>query len=485
MKKLAVALTLALCVLVAVLVGRTWSLAGSTTLPAAAVKIDLDASTLAGRLAKALQIQTIAHVPPEPNELVPFQALHELMRSLFPRAFSALKTEVIAGGSLLMTWQGSDPSLPPILLLSHQDVVPVSPGTEGDWLHPAFSGVIDQGFIWGRGTLDDKSGVFGLLEAVEHLLLKEVTPRRSVILAFGHNEEVGGSGAKAMATLLADRGIRAEYILDEGGMVSEGVISGIGQPAALVGVTEKGYLSIELTVQSPGGHSSMPSRDTNIGRLSRAITRLEANQEPLRIGTTLAESLQALAPAMGFGRRLAVANLWLFSPVITKLLAAADSTRAGMHTTLAPTIFHAGIKDNVLPGMATAVINLRLIPGDLIADAMRRVEMVIGDPEVKIRPLGHNREPAPESDPKSGSFAALANTIKQVFPDAIVAPYSTVGATDAAHYTAMSPNIYRFLPVRWGVDDQKRFHGTNERISVEGYADAVRFYIQLISNTAG
>jgi len=267
MKKLAVALTLALCVLVAVLVGRTWSLAGSTTLPAAAVKIDLDASTLAGRLAKALQIQTIAHVPPEPNELVPFQALHELMRSLFPRAFSALKTEVIAGGSLLMTWQGSDPSLPPILLLSHQDVVPVSPGTEGDWLHPAFSGVIDQGFIWGRGTLDDKSGVFGLLEAVEHLLLKEVTPRRSVILAFGHNEEVGGSGAKAMATLLADRGIRAEYILDEGGMVSEGVISGIGQPAALVGVTEKGYLSLELTVQSPGGHSSMPSRDTNIGRL--------------------------------------------------------------------------------------------------------------------------------------------------------------------------------------------------------------------------
>jgi carboxypeptidase PM20D1 len=485
MKKFAVALGLALCVLVAVLVGRTWRLTGSSTAPAAAVKADLNASLLAGRLAKALQIQTIAHEPPEPNELIPFQALHELMRSSFPRTFSALKTEVIAGGSLLMTWQGSDPSLPPVLLLSHQDVVPVSPGTEGDWLHPAFSGVIDQGFIWGRGTLDDKSGVFGLLEAVEHLLLQGVKPRRSVILAFGHDEEVGGSGAKAMATLLADRGTRAEYILDEGGMVGEGIISGIARPAALVGVTEKGVVSIELTAQDPGGHSSMPPRTTNIGRLARAITRLEANQEPLRIGSTLAESLQALAPAMGFGRRLAVANLWLFSPVISKMLATSDSTRAGMHTTLAPTIFQAGIKNNVLPGIAKAVVNLRLIPGDSIAKAMQRVEAAIDDPEVKIRTLAHGREPAPESDPKAGSFIALSDTIQQVFPDAIVAPFSTVAATDAAHYAAISPNVYRFLPVRWGAEDQKRFHGTNERISVEGYADAVRFYIQLISNTAG
>ena len=485
MKKLAVILCLGLLLLFGVLLGRTWRLADASILPAAVVKNDLDASILAERLAKALQIPTIAHVPPEANELAPFQALHDLMRSSFPRAFSALKTEVIVGGSLLMTWQGSDPSLKPILLLSHQDVVPVSPGTEGDWQHPAFSGAIDQGFIWGRGTLDDKSSLFGLLEAVEHLLLKGLTPRRSVILAFGHNEEVGGSSAKAIANLLADRGIRAEFILDEGGMVSEGIVSGIVRPAALVGVTEKGYLSIELTAQGPGGHSSMPPSDTNIGRLSRAITRLEANEQPLRIGSTLAESLQALAPAMGFGRRLAVANLWLFSPVITKMLAAADSTRAALHTTLAPTIFQAGNKDNVLPGIASAVINLRLIPGDSIAKATQRVEEVIDDPEVKIRPLDHNREPAPESDPKAGSFAALANSILQVFPDASVAPYSTVGATDAAHYMAISPNIYRFLPVRWGADDQKRFHGTNERISVEGYADAVRFYIQLIRNTAG
>ena len=484
MKKLGVILSLAILVLAGVLLGRMWSLATPPTEQLAVLKTALDTSSMAARLASALQIPTISHVPPEPNELAPFQALHALMRSSFPRVFSALKTEVVAGGSLLMTWQGSDPALQPILLLSHQDVVPVSPGTEGDWQHPAFSGVIDQGFVWGRGTLDDKSSLFGLLEAVEHLLLNGVTPRRSVILAFGHNEEVGGKVAIAMATLLAKRGIRAEYILDEGGMVSQGIVKGLDRPAALVGVTEKGYLSIELTAQGPGGHSSMPPRDTNIGQLSRAITRLEAAEQPLRIGPTLAESLQALAPAMGFGQRLAVANLWLFSPVITEMLAAADSTRAGMHTTLAPTIFHAGIKDNVLPGIATAVVNLRLIPGDSIAEAMRRVEAVIGDPEIKMRPLDHNREPAPESDPKAGSFAALAKTIKQIFPDAIVAPYSTVGATDAAHYTAISPNIYRFLPVRWGIDDQKRFHGTNERISVEGYGDVVRFYVQLINNTA-
>ena len=478
-------------VLSAVMFTRLWrvttpdvpSSASLSAVPLPAVPLDIAA--MSDRLSQGIQVVTISHLPAEPDDEQAIVRLHEVLRRSFPAVFAQLKVETFPGGSLLMTWAGSDASLRPIMLTAHQDVVPVSPGTETDWSQPPFSGAIHDGFIWGRGTLDDKSSLFGLMETIDFMLRQGVQPRRGIILAFGHNEEVGGSGAKAMALELQTRGVRLEYLLDEGGVVTEQIVGGVKPAAAMIGVTEKGFVSVQLTSEDPGGHSSMPGVTTNIGRLARAIHRIEENPEPLRIGPTMEASLKSLAPGMGFTSQLAIANLWLFSPLVARSIGSTNSGRASLHTTRAATVFNAGIKDNVLPGRATATINLRLIAGDSVAHAIERLAAVIDDPAVKITPnLEVAKEPAPESDPEAPSFKQVAATVREIFPDALVAPYTTVGATDSVAYKQLTDNIYRFLPIRWRPEDQSRFHGSNERIAVDAYADLVRFYIQLVNKTA-
>ena len=479
------ALVLVSVLMVALLAARTWqAVTPFSPAPTSEVPVELDVAAAAERLSQGVRIATISHRPAEPADEQSIKELHQLLRQAFPTVFAKLRVDTFPGGSLLLTWGGSDPSLRPILLAAHQDVVPISPGTELEWTHPPFSGAMEQGYIWGRGTVDDKASLFAVLEAVEFLLRQGVQPRHGVILAFGHDEEVGGSGAAAMAADLKAKGVSLEFVLDEGGMVTEQIVSGVKPPAAMIGVTEKGVLTVELTSEEAGGHSSMPGVTTNIGRLARAIHRIEDNPEPLKISRTLEASLKALAPGMSFGSQLAISNLWLFRPLVAKSLGLSNSGRASMHTTRAATVFNAGNKDNVLPGRAAATVNMRIVAGDSVAHATERLAEVIDDPAVKITPkLEVAREPAPESDPEAASYQQLAATVRQIFPDALVAPYATVGATDSVAYRHLTDNIYRFLPVRWRPEDQGRFHGTNERIATDAYAGAIRFYIQLIKNT--
>jgi len=260
---------------------------------------------------------------------------------------------------------------------------------------------------------------------------------------------------------------------------------GLDKPAALIGVAEKGYATLVLNAQATPGHSSMPPRDTAIGMMSAALARLEDHRLPMQIRSTVAEMFDTLAPEMSGFNRVVLSNLWLFRPLLLREFEKSGPTEAMVRTTTALTIFNAGDKDNVLPGNAEATVNFRLIPGDTQASVTDHVRNTIRNDRISIKPFPGNTDPPPVTAATSPSFQMLTRTIREIYPDVIVAPGLMVAATDSRHYTDITDKIFRFSPVRANSDDLKRFHGTNERLPVEGYADMIRFYRRLIENSAG
>lgn len=480
MKKILLVLLLGLVALASVVSVRAarYGLPREAVKPAPVVAVDAGA---AARLAGAIRIPTVSRGEGAAPDSAAFAALHEHLRAQFPRVHAALAREAVAGHSLLYTWTGSEPSLPPLLLVAHMDVVPVEPGTEAAWTHPPFAGAVGGGHVWGRGALDDKASVVGILEAVEMLLGEGFRPRRTVLLAFGHDEEVGGRGAQAIAALLKARGVRPEMVLDEGGAVTVGLVPGVRPDVALVGIAEKGYVSVELTAGARGGHSSMPPARGAIGRVARAVARLEEEPMPARLDGVGTALFPHVGQDLPFGQRAAFANLWLTRPLVARVLAGAPSTNAAIRTTAAPTIFQAGTKDNVLPAQARAVVNFRILPGDSVAGVLAHVRRVVDDPQVRVRAAAELVSPPSPVSPIDGEpFRMLSRAVRQARPGTVVAPYLVVGATDARHYAALSPHVFRFLPVRMTGEDLDRMHGTDERISVRDYEDAVRFYRLLV-----
>ena len=435
-------------------------------------------------LAGALRFRTVASNDSATFPREEFLGLHRHLESSFPLVHATLRREVVNGYSLLYTWQGSDSALAPVLLLSHMDVVPVEPGSESRWTHAPYAGDIADGFVWGRGTLDDKVGVVGILQAAELLLAEGFRPRRTIYFAFGHDEEIGGAGgAVRLAALIASRTPRVESVIDEGSVIAEGLIDGVSRRVALVGIAEKSSLSVELSAEAEGGHSSMPPPHTAVGTVSRAVHRLEESPMPARVTGVAELTFGRLAAEMTFARRAVFANLWLFRPLVARLLAGTPTGNAMIRTTTAATMLSGSPKENVLPSRATAVVNFRILPGDSVAGVLAHVRRVVSDTSVHLRVMGEANEPSAVSDVGAPAYAMLERTIRQAFPDAVVVPYLVVGATDARSYGSLSPNIYRFMPIAAGPEDLPRMHGTNERVSVAGYEGAVRFYVQLLRNT--
>jgi carboxypeptidase PM20D1 len=482
-RRFLVGVGLGLLALSAVLVARTLAVREATPPMPSAPNSGVGAPEATAHLAEAVRFRTISHADAAEDDATQFEGFRHFLEVTYPRVHTQLQHEAF-GGALLLTWRGGDASLRPLLLLAHQDVVPAS---ELQWTHPPFAGVIAEGFVWGRGTLDDKGSLVALLEAVEGLLREGFIPQRTVLLAFGDDEEVSGQrGARALAQVLASRGVVPEMILDEGLAVTEGIVPGAAKPVALIGVAEKGYLSLELTTEATGGHSSMPPPQTAVGILAAAVDRLEAHPFPTHLTGPVRSLAATLAPGLPFLQRLALANLWLFGPVLERVFAGAPATNAMVRTTLAPTVFQAGSKDNVLPQRARAVVNLRLLPGDSVASATRRVSALVADARVSVLPLAASaHEASGVSSVASPSFRVLEQNIREVFPDALVAPSLVLAGTDSRHYAGLGGDTYRFLPVRFGPGDVERVHGSNERLSVEAMGVAVRFYGQLVRTLAG
>lgn len=440
----------------------------------------------AERLAGAVRFATISHEDSAALDAASFKALHTYLAAQFPRVHSQLRREVVATHSVLYTWPGSDTSLAPMLLMGHLDVVPVEAGTESAWQEQPFAGRIANGFVWGRGSIDNKLSVLGTLEAAELLLSEGFRPARTVHLAYGHDEEIGGRrGARAIAELLKQRGVRLEMVLDEGGVIGQGLFPGVGKPVALVGVAEKGFVSVELTSRTTGGHSSLPPRESAVGILSAAVVRLEANQLRARVEGPTAQLFDAIGPQLPITQRAVFANQWLFRPMLLRKLAASPTTNAMVRTTTAVTMFQAGTKENVLASRARAVINFRIHPGDSIAGVLDHVRRVVDDSRVEVKRAGaFSEEPSRASRADSESFRRVQQAVRGVIPEAMVAPYLVVVATDARYYRDLTDNVFRFMPVRLAPEDLARMHGTNERVAIRDYEQAIRVYRQIIVSVA-
>jgi len=485
MRKALLALVVVVAIFASVLVVRTARFASRQVPVSPAGNIAVDSAKVADHLSAALQFQTVSYDDPAKRDREAFLGLARHLEATYPKVHSTLTREAVADYSLLYTWKGREPAQKPLLLMAHEDVVPVEPGTESRWTYPPFSGRVAEGYVWGRGAMDDKYSLVTIFEAVEKLLQEGFQPRRTIYLAFGHDEEAGGqAGAAAVAALLESRGVKLEYVLDEGGASIRGMVENIAEPVAMVGIAEKGYVSVGLTVESPGGHSSMPPPETAVGILSAALVRLEQHPMPARIGGPVREMFDYLGPEMPFLPKMFCANLDLLAPLAKRRLAAAPATNALIRTTTAPTMLEGSVKDNVLPITARAVVNFRILPGDTVEGVLDHVRRTVDDPRVKVAKFGSfSSEPSAVSNTDSPSFRLLEQTIRQVFPGTVVAPTLVIGGTDSRNYAKLTENTYRFGPVTITPPDLARVHGTNERISEENLAGAVKFYVLLIRNS--
>ena len=445
----------------------------------------VDAQRAAEHLAQAVRIRTVS-AGDGAVDATPWRELAALLASAYPNVHAELDREAVGNGSLVYRWSGTDASLRPLLLLAHSDVVPVVEASLAAWTHPPFAGVIDGGFVWGRGTLDDKGGLVAILEAAESLIATGFRPARTVYLAFGHDEEIGGAaGARAMAAAFAERGLRFEFVLDEGQAITTGIFPGLTAPLASIGVAEKGYLTVELSVAAAGGHSSTPPAATAIGILAAAVAALEGHPLPASLDGTARRMLEATAPGVGAPMRLALANLWLFGPLVERQMLGDAVAATLLRTTTAPTVFTAGVKDNVLPTEATAKVNFRVHPRDSVATVLEHVARTVDDPRVSIRAVGTPVEPSPVSSADSAAYRTIARTVLETHPGVVVSPGLVVAGTDSRHYRSVAEDVYRFRPYVLAADDVARIHGTDERIAVDVLAGCVRFYRRLLVNAAG
>ena len=478
---------LALLALLVVLAVRAASMSSKQIDVSPIDRVPVDDAAAIARLQGGLRIRTISYEGGVGRDDAAFEAFHAYLRDQYPRTHAQLVVERISDHSLLYRWVGTDADGPALVLLAHQDVVPIDEGTESAWSHPPFEAVVADGYLWGRGSLDDKGSLFAIFESIESLVADGFVPHTDVYLAFGHDEELGGTdGAVSIADTLAARGARVGLVVDEGGSMIDGLFPGIDGAVAAVGVAEKGYMSLSLEVAGTGGHSSIPPRQTHIGQLAAAVLKLEQHPFPTRLdGASRAFFEQGIGPETPFAHRLLYANLWLFDPLLRAVLDRVPGANALIRTTTAPTIFQAGQKDNVLPARARAVVNFRVLPGESTDEVIAQVRELVDDPGVEITPLPKRREPAVGSALDGAGWQMLSRSIREVFPGTVVAPYLMVAGTDSRYFRTLCDCVYQFIPFRLQPDDMKRAHGTDERIPVAGIGDAVRFYRRLVENAAG
>jgi len=438
------------------------------------------AASPAERLGSAVRFKTISYQDHDQIDYREFAAFHQFMRDSFPRVFAALEVETINGYSLLLRWPGSDGALSPVLFTAHMDVVPVEPGTEQDWQHPAFDGVVADGRIYGRGTLDDKVGVMGLLEAAEQLLAAGFSPTRTVYFAFGHDEEISGrQGATAIAARMRELGLHFSWMVDEGGMLVADNPLLAGKTMAMVNIAEKGYLTLTLRTTGEGGHSSNPPAVSSIGRLANALARIEAKPFPPRLVEPVEAMLETLAPHMEQPERLVFENLWLTDGLVARNMAKERTTAPFVRTTTALTMFNGGVKENVVPQRAEARVNFRLLPGDTPAIVVDYITGVVDDPLVEISYEAWDEMPPVAEYPGSG-YGVIQAAIESVYPDAVVVPSMLMAVTDTRHYIDLVDNQYRFHGVKMATSQATSIHGTDEYVDVDSYEKSIEIARNMI-----
>ncbi|ALL12388.1 M20 family peptidase [Caulobacter henricii] len=447
-----------------------------------AVARPLDVARASANLGQAIRFQTISHQDRADDQPAEWDKLHAWLQTTYPAAHAAMQREVVAEHGLVYTWTGSNPALAPIVLMAHQDVVPVTPGSEGSWTHPPFDGVIADGAVWGRGAIDDKGSLVTLFEAVESLAAGGFKPVRTVIIVSGHDEEVRGTGARAAAALLKSRGIKAQFVLDEGMVVVEDHPV-TGKPTAIIGTAEKGYATLKITAPAVGGHSSAPPPETGVATLARAVLAITDKPFPMRFSGPGADMLKSIAPHASPVVKMAAANTWLFAPLLVQVTAKTPAGAAMLHTTIAPTMLKGSPKENVLPQDATAWINYRIAPGDTSDKVMARAKDAVGRLPVELAWTKKPEEPSRVSSTESEAWKTLAGLAADESRAPVVPGLVTAG-TDSRYLAPVADDVYRFQPLVLTIDETKMIHGTDEHISLANVERMVRFYQRLVETAA-
>ena len=461
------------------------------------VDSDFDLEASAERLAGGVRFPTISNEDREDFDEAAFEAFHDYLEETFPNVHRTLTREVLGDPrpySLLYTWEGTDPSLEPVIFMAHQDVVPIA--NPDAWSYDPFAGTIDQGYLWGRGSWDPKGMIFAIMEATEMKIQEGFQPTRTYYFVMGQDEETGGGeGVGHIADVLEERGMGDAYLVfDESAPLVEGVFPGIPDNTALVGIAQKGYLSLELRVDGVGGHSSQPPETSNIGILAEAITKVEANPFPYKLndalrhqyrwlGPELPEEEQDMYAAVAFGNDDEMTEL---EQQFIEMMEGQELTRAMLHTTTAVTIIEGGVKANVMPPTARAVVNFRPTIGDSKEYIIETLREVIDDDRVTITDISDSTPATLIADPYSDQYQLIERTLRQIYGNEIlVAPFFVVGGADAKYFAAkpLGQNTFTITPLQLeGMSDMPRLHGVDERIQLSEIGRSIGFYYQLMTN---
>lgn len=443
-------------------------------------KLDINGDRIAKKMSEAIKIATVSYMDRDKIDYSAFRAFQEMLIDKFPLVHKETERTVISDYSLVYRYRGKDAKKKPVLFMSHIDVVPIADGTERDWTYPPFSGAIEEGYVWGRGAIDTKVTLVSALEAAELLIEKGYEPDRDIYFAFGHDEEIQGKdGAQKLVKWFADQDVHFDFVLDEGGIVTTDSLSDVAEPLAIIGVSEKGYVDIEVTVKGNGGHASMPPKSTALGQLSQALINLEKHQMPMRLSKPVEEFLLKAGPSMTLVNRIVLANLWLLKPVFMKIFSGTNTGNALLRTTTAVTMAQASNASNVLPQIAKGTVNFRIAPGDTIASVEQHIKDVNRNIPIETSVIQGN-EPSGISSTESEAFANIAQVATHVFGDVITAPYMVMAATDSRYYEPIADNVYRFAPLMVNSKELASIHNTNERISIDNLIKSVSFYMHLM-----
>ena len=438
------------------------------------VTVDRDAAIYA--LQTLVQFKTVSNVDHSLEDDAEFSKLVASLHDLYPRVFDVCSVTELPDRALLFRWPGKGPG-DPTVLMAHYDVVPVD---EEKWEKPPFAGIIENGVLWGRGTLDTKATLNGILSAANHLIGQGFCPERDIYFAFSGGEEVNGNGAPNIVNWFVQRDIHPALVVDEGGAVVENVFPGVLEPCGLIGIAEKGMMNVEYKVLSGGGHASAPPPETPIDTLAKACRKLHGNPFPMHLTKPAAEMFDTLGRYSTFGYKVLFANLWCFSPVLDLFCRfSGGEINALTRTTMAFTMMQGSSARNVIPPEAKIVANMRLNPADSVASATAYLKKTLDDPKVEITVL-ESFEPSPISETNCEAWDKVAAAVAQTWKGCVVAPYLMVQCSDSRHYRDLSNHVYRFSAMDLTAEERKTIHGNNEKIRLDCICKAVEFYIRLI-----
>ena len=479
LKKLLLSLVLIIGALLSIALVRTLMHSAPEPTVNVGVTADIDGEAAINNLAASIRFKTISHQDKEKFSPQEFEGFIKWAADTYPEFHSAMQLEML-DYTLLFKWEGGDSSLAPILLTAHYDVVPVIPGTESIWEEEPFAGVISNNRIWGRGALDDKSGVVGMMEAATYLIQNNFQPTRTVYFSFGHDEEIGGGGAAQVTEKLKQEGVQLLWSLDEGSFVNRGFFPGVDKLVAPINVAEKGIMNLLIVAKAKGGHSSTPPKKTAVTILADALIKLENEPLPGSLEGLSAVMFDEVSKHMPFGYRFLFANRWLFGGLLDSQMSSTPLINAMIRTTTAPTMLNGSIKSNVLPIEATALINFRLHPRDSIESVTEHVRRVVGSDQIEVRTLG-GMEASGVSSWESPGYEIISSSLSKVYGEVVSVPGIMIAASDTRHYSKVADNSFRFNPFSIVPEDMTGFHGTNESIAIDSFIAGIKTYVEIIN----